>query len=358
MKKYWKFLGFWCLGLSIVLGISLGAFYGFLKNYQAVYDSTRPDLTMETSLEMFAQNDIQQIFQYVEESKYNNVEQMKTAYGKLLEGKQISYGKKAGEHIEERPVYVVTADEVPMAVVRLTKQEQTAKYGLPLWEIKQVEPLIEAKIGYSVLIPENVTATISGMEVTPDMAVETGIAMKEASYLKESKTLPGYNRYSLDEIYGEPEFTAVNAAGETLEVVLDEKEKCYTVLVGGDEALQAELQDYIIKAVEEYAMFVSNDAGANALDKYFVPNSQLLAGIKKNQREWFDAHKRPEIKNQEIKEFKVFSEDAICARVYLEQYMYVPFSGKTEMMVTDNAFYFVKQKDKWKISGISFTFDE
>ena len=169
--------------------------------------------------------------------------------------------------------------------------------------------------GYTVLVPDNVKATISGFEMTADRIVETGIAMEEEQYLEESKTLPCYNRYSLDDVYGEPVIEAKNANGESLKVVLDEKEKCYTVLAGGDEALQAELKDYIIKAVEEYAMYVSNDRPANALDKYFVPGSKLLKGIKASQRQWFDAHNRPEIKNQEIKEFKVYSEDAICARV-------------------------------------------
>lgn len=358
MKNYWKFLKFWCLGLSAVLLIALIAFYGFLGNYQKVYDNTRPGLAMEEILEMFKESNTELIFQYVEEEKYGDVESMKTSFAAMIDGKEIAFDKKAGEFIEERPVYVVTADEQPVAVVRLGKQEQKAKYGLPLWEMKSVEPLMKSLGEYSVLIPENVTATINGKEVSADMAVETGIAMEEKQYLQESVTLPDYNRYDLGEIYGEPVIEAKNSSGESLEVALNEKEKCYTVLAGGDDALQAELEDYIIEAVEKYAMYVSNDAAANALDKYFVPNSKLLVGIKKNQREWFDEHLRPEIKNQEIKEFKVYSEDAICARVYLEQYMYVPFSGETEMMVTDNDFYFVKQGNTWKISGISFVFED
>ena len=357
MKKYWKFLKFWCLGLSIVLIIGLAAFYGFLKDYQNIYDNTRPNLTMEKLISMFDENDTELIFQYVEEEKYGSMELIKTHFSSLLEGKGIAYDKKAGEYIEERPVYVVTADEQPVAVVRLAKQEQTAKYGLPLWKMKRVEPLMKKMEGYTVLVPDNVKATISGFEMTADRIVETGIPMEEAVYLKESKTLPCYNKYSLDDVYGEPAIEAKNANGESLEVVLDEKEKCYKVLAGGDEVLQEELNDYIIKAVEEYAMYVSNDRPANALDKYFIQGSTLLKGIKASQRQWYDAHKRPEIKNQEIKEFKVYSEDAICARVYLEQYMYVPFSRKTEMVVTDNDFYFVKQGNTWKISGISFSFD-
>lgn len=358
MKKYWKFLKFWCLGLSLILAVSLVAFYGFLKNYQKVYDNTRPDLAMENFVSMFAENNIESVFQYVDKEKYDSMEQMKTAFAKVLENNEISFDKKAGEYIEERPVYVVTAGQQPAAIVRLAKQQQTEKYGLPLWEIKTIEPLIKSMDGYSVLIPDNVAAAINGIEVTKDMAAETGIVMKEETYLKESRYLPAYNRYSLDGIYGEPIIEARNHSGEDLQVTLNEKEKCYVVSIGGDKALQAELEDYIIRAAEEYAMYISNDSPADALDPYFIAGSELLAGIKRNTREWFDEHQRPEIKNQELKEFRVYSEDAVCARVYLEQYMYVPFSGKTEMLITDNDFYFVKQGDTWKISGISFVFEE
>ncbi len=357
MKKFGKFLLIWCLCLTMVLAAALVAFYCFLVDYQNTYDHTRPKLAMDAMLPIFEEVEIDRIIAYVGEVKpgdFENETHVKEYYRSFLEGKTISYREKAGEHIEERPVYVVTADSEPFAVVRLKKQDETAKYGLPLWEIREVELVEKPAWEYTVLIPENVEVTINGVTVTGEMAAETGIECRETKYFNGYAQIPTYNKYCLRSIYAKPEMKAVNAFGEATEVSFDEKERCYTVGIGGNEALRAELEDYILQAVTDYAMYVSNDAEYSALDKYFPKGSALLEGIKKNQREWFDVHQKPEIKNRELKEFRAYSEEAVGARVYLEQYMYVPFSGKTEVLITDINVYFVKQKDNWKITGIAF----
>ena len=139
-----------------------------------------------------------------------------------------------------------------------------------------------------------------------------------------------------------------------MEVEYDSGKYAYKVDFGGDSELQEGVEEFAVQAVMDYANYVSNDAPYGALDKYFPAGSELLTGIKKNQREWFDYHLTPEIKNQKMTSFTAFTEDAFSARVYLEQYMYVPFSKKTEMLVTDLDVYFVNQNGFWKIAGIAF----
>ena len=54
----------------------------------------------------------------MELESYEDREDLEDFLNDYLWGKKIDFGIKKGEHIEERPVYVVTADGMPFAVVR------------------------------------------------------------------------------------------------------------------------------------------------------------------------------------------------------------------------------------------------
>ncbi|MDE7269776.1 MAG: hypothetical protein K2N81_04815 [Acetatifactor sp.] len=354
-RGYWIFLLVWSALLTLVLAVALIWFYGFLKDYQKVFEETRPVLYQNEVMQIFTAGDAEKILEQakpVEQGPFEGREELVSFLNGYLSGKKLDFGTKAGEHIEERPVYVVTADETPFAVVRLKKQAETAAYGLPLWKTDSIELLPMARQEYYLLAPSTVAVTVNGIPVTEDAMVEGGISGDAEEYLKEYVEIPSYNRYDLGQFYGEPMISGVNAAGETVDFSYDEKEHCYKADFGGDKALQDTVEDYVIQMVTDYAMNVSNDGAHNSLDKYFPKNSQLLQGIKNNSRQWFDAHRTPEVKNEKITEFIVYSEDAFSAQVYLEQHMYVPFSKKTEIVVTDLHIYFVRIDGEWKVSGI------
>lgn len=356
-RGYWIFLISWSVLLTAGLTVTLVWFYGFLKDYQRVFEETRPLLYQNEVMQIFTACDAERILEAakpVELGPYENREDFEEFLNNYLSGKEIDFGTRKGEHIEERPVYVVTADGTPFAVVRLKKKAETAAYGLPLWETNSIELLLMPTREYQLLAPSTVTVTVNGIPVTEEAMTESGIHGDLEEYLADYTQIPTYNRYDLGQFYGEPALCGVNDAGEPVDIVYNEKERCYEASFGGDKAFQETVEDYVIQVVADYAMYVSNDAAYNALDQYFPPDAQLLAGIKANQRKWFDYHLEPEIKNQQITEFVMYSQEAFSAQVYLEQYMYVPFSEKTEMLVTDLHIYFVKIDGEWKVSGIAF----
>ncbi len=356
-KGFWIFLFIWSLLLIGALTAALIWFYDFLGDYQKVYDETRPALFMEKIVPLFEEPDTDRILAIVDSvplGTFEGREQLEDYLSQQLTGKSISYGTKAGEHIEERPAYVITVDEEPFAVIRLKKQSQTAQYGHPLWEINQAELLINQGEELFLQAPTSLEITVNGMPLTQERVVEENLPDARATHFNGYATIPSISRYSLGCFYGAPVITAKNIAGEEVEVTFDEAKKCYVADFGGYEELRENVEEFAIQAVMDYAMYVSNDASYGALDKYFPEGSELLVGIKKNQREWFDYHLTPEIKNQAMTSFTAFSEEAFCARIYLEQYMYVPFSKKTEMLVTDLNVYFVCMDGYWKIAGIAF----
>lgn len=356
-RGYWIFLIIWSVLLTAVLAAALTWFYNFLKDYQRVFEETRPLLYQNEVMKVFTARDAEKILEQakpVELGPFESREDFADFLNGYLSGKEIDFGTKKGEHIEERPVYVVTADEEPFAVIRLRKKSETAAYGLPLWDLDSIELLPMPRMEYQLLAPSSIMVTVNGIPVTEEAIEEGGIRGTAEEYLEAYTQIPSYNRYNLGQFYDEPVLCGVNDAGESVDIVYNENEHCYEASFGGNKVFQTMVEDYVLQVMTDYAMYVSNDAAYNSLDKYFPSKSPLLAGIKKNQREWYDHHRTPEVKNQEIKEFTMYSEDAFSARVYLEQHMYVLFSKKTEIVVTDLQVYFVKIDGAWKVSGIAF----
>ena len=153
-RGYWIFLMVWSISLVVVLGGALIWFYGFLKDYQRVFEETRPLLYQKEVMEIFTAHDADRILEQAEPLELGPFESEKDIAAFLngyLSGKSIDFGTKAGEHIEERPVYVVTADQEPFAVVRLKKKAETADYGLPLWETDSIELLSMTATEYCLL---------------------------------------------------------------------------------------------------------------------------------------------------------------------------------------------------------------
>lgn len=356
-RVFWKLLAVWCLFLAAVSAAALMWFYHFLGDYQRVYEQTRPALYLEELMEKFRARDVGWLLEQavpVELGPYEGEEELAAFLEDYLAGKDMDYGTKAGEYIEERPVYVVTADKAPFAVVQLKKRTAVADYGLPLWETDRIELLPLPAPEYRLLVPSTVEVTVNGRPVTRKSLEESGIQGDAERYLQEYVSIPTYNRYNLGKCYQEPEISGVNAAGEAVEVTYDSKKGCYVAGFGSDEALRESVEEYVIQVVTDYALYLCNDLAPNALDKYFPWRSQLLAGIKRSPIEYFADHRNMEVKNQRMSDFTVYSEYAFSARVYLEQSMLVLYSGKTETLVTDVELYFVKLNNSWKVAGIAF----
>ena len=357
MKKFKIALIIWCAVLTVGFGVGLVFFNNFLADYQATYDETRPKVEMDATLPMFTGENVDELLSHLANVDVSTEEfktQFKVGMSAFLGDKKVAYDFLSGEHTEDRPAYVVTYAGEPVAIVRFKKQAESADYGLPKWEIKSVDWLVASKEGYTVSAPAGVTLKINGVEIAEATAVETGIKHDRARYFEGYAEIPSYNKYSIDHIFGEPIIEATNAYGDKLEVTLDEKTKTYVVDFGASDALRAEVEDYVIQFAIDYAQYITNDTPYNYLDHYFPAGSKLLKGIKDNPRQWYAYHKTPEISNEEIREFTVYDDDTICARVYLEQDMLIYWSGQIKHVVTDVNVFFFKDGDKWKVSGIAF----
>ncbi len=351
---------FWAIVCICAVAVGLDRFYGFLKDYQQVYEETRPSLMMEELLTKFDEADVDWMLQHQSDtlvvSKFETEENLRRYLWNFLQGKKVAYTTKQGEHIEERPVYVVTLDKEPFAVIRLQKQEETAKYGHPLWQLRELELFVNPQESCMVTVPENASVYVNEILLSEEEITEVIHENEKSVYysgFSDIVVLPGYKTYCIGGLYEKPQVRAENFCGEALELTCTE-ENTYTAGFGASETGRPEVEALALSFLKDYALVVTNDAAHSVLDKYFTEDSELLAGIKEYPSQWYDDHMRPEFYNEAIKELVVFTENALSVRAYVEQYMYVPFSGKVEKLVTEKTMYYVKIGGEWKISGIAF----
>lgn len=357
---YWIFMWLWSVACIFAVAIVLDYFYCFLKDYQQVYDETRPKLMMDEIFVEFDEADIEWILENanaIDVSFFENDDVLKQYVSDYMKGKKVSYQTKAGEHMEERPVYVVMLDDTPFAVVRLEKKEESAEYGHPLWTLREIELFVSPKVNRYITAPENATVYVNNIRLSDKSVVEVNSENENSFYYESYSdlvTLPGYKTYYVEGLFEEPKVEVKNFLGELMEAEFEEESKTYCYDYGMSESVRQEVEEYLIQFTKDYAMYISNDLKNTGLDKYFPKNSQLLKGIKNNSRQWYDEHKKPEIMNEELKELVLYTENALSARVYLEQYMYVPFSGRIQKVVTDLKVYYVKIDGAWKVASIAF----
>ena len=353
-------MALWSIACICVLAVFLDKFYCFLKDYQQSYDETRPNLIMEEILVEFEEADVDWILDnagQITVSGFESQEVLKQYVTEFMKGKKVSYQTRIGEHIEERPVYVVLLEDSPFAIVRLEKAEETTEYGHSFWALREVELLVIPKISRSIIAPENAAVYVNGIELSEDYVTEINSENENAFYyanFTDLVKLPGYKSYYVEGLFMEPEVEAKNFLGEVMEAEYIEKEKTYQFDFGMSELVRQEVEEYLIQFTRDYAMYVSNDLNNSGLDKYFPANSELLKGIKNSSRQWFDDHKKPKIMEEELKELVLYTENAISARVYLEQYIYVPFSERIEQLITDLKVFYIKLNEEWKVAGIVF----
>lgn len=357
---YWIFMTAWAIACIGVVVIFLDYFYCFLKDYQQVYDETRPKLMMDEIFTEFDEADVDWILENSNEidvSFFEDEEVLKQYISDYMKGKKVSYQIKTGEHIEERPVYVVMLDRTPFAIVRLEKKDESAEFGHPLWKLREVELFVSPKVKRYITAPENATVYVNNIRLSDTSVVEVNPENENSFYYasySDLVTLPGYKTYYVEGLFEEPKVEAKNFLGELMEAEFDEANKTYRYDYGMSESVRQEVEEYLIQFTKDYAMYISNDLSNSGLDKYFPAGSELLKGIKNNSRQWFDEHKKPEIMNEELKELVLYTENAFSARVYLEQYMYVPFSGRIQKLVTDLNVYYINLNGEWKVAGIAF----
>ena len=358
------FLVFLICRLVVITGFIawfLLRFNDFAASYEEKYQESLPYHTVEQITERFNAHDVEYIWNSMDQkpvvTEFEDESVVKDYIAQLIADKKFIYSETEHSEANAPEFYVKTAEG--LVVARIVLEEDTTKnlpYGFKAWKERNIEFYTAASTQANIFAPETYKVYVNGIELKASH-LSGGVTPSELNqYVEPYKQIPGTANYVVNGLYKKPTVTAKDYLGNDCECVYDEKTDSYKVAFIKDFAEKEELSKYAITFASTFANYVSQDAGAYALDKYFPSGSKTLSYIKRNSsRDLYTKHGQVTIKNGQIKDITVFSDDVVYMEVYVEQHMQMYFGSKEpEVVKTDSHVYFVKINGKWLVGGIQY----
>ena len=360
ISKFTKGLLIWLVVLTAAICVGLIWFNGFTARYEELYQASLPYHQAEKVVELLGNRNVDAVWDMMAEkpkvTEFENDSYVKKYVEDLIKDKELTY-KQTEDYTENDPEYYICTTEYIIAKLKLAEDEtQNPKYGFKAWKIGSVEFYTAADNEFKITIPETYKLSLNGKEVPASYKTQEGIELEENKYLKPHAELPKQCVYEVKGLYEEPVIKVTDAEGNQAKAIKDKDTGAYKVVFGSEFAEKEEVEKFAIKFTTDFANFISQDAGKNALDKYFPKNSQTLKDIKRNSsRDWYTKHGKVDIKNEQIKDFICYTKDIVYVETYLEQHMEMYFGSKEREVVKTTARLFLcRINGEWKVAGIKY----
>ena len=355
------FLICWLVVVTGFIAWFLIRFNDFAAKYEEQYQASLPIHTAEAVTKHFNDHDVEYIWENMAEKPevtvFEDETTVKNYVTNLIADKSFVCAEAESSTDSDPEFYVKTSDGLIVAKILLAEDKsKELPYGFKAWKEGKLEFYTAATEVATVKAPATYKVFVNGKELN-DSHLAGDVAESELNqYVTPYAEIPGTATYQVTGLYDKPVVTAKDYTGHECGCVYDENTDTYTVEFIKDFEGKDELSEFAIKFASTFANYVSQDAGATALDKYFPSGSQQLSYIKRNSsRQLYTKHGKVEIKNGEIKDITVFSDDVVYMEVYVEQHMQMYFGSKEpEVIPTDAHVYFVKIKGKWYVGGIQY----
>ena len=355
------FLICWLVVVTGFIAWFLIRFNDFAAKYEEQYQASLPIHTAEAVTKHFNDHDVEYIWNNMAEKPEVTVFEDETTVKKyvtnLIADKSFVCAEAESSTDSDPEFYVKTSDGLVVAKILLAEDKsKELPYGFKAWKEGKLEFYTAATEVATVKAPATYKVFVNGKELN-DSHLAGDVAESELNqYVTPYAEIPGTATYQVTGLYDKPVVTAKDYTGHECECVYDENTDTYTVEFIKDFEGKDELSEFAIKFASTFANYISQDAGATALDKYFPSGSKQLSYIKRNSsRQLYTKHGKVEIQNGEIKDITVFSDDVVYMEVYVEQHMQMYFGSKEpEVIKTDAHVYFVKIKGKWYVGGIQY----
>ncbi|MCQ2515920.1 MAG: hypothetical protein MJ094_03550 [Saccharofermentans sp.] len=336
-------------------------FNDYLVSYEASYQASRPSHVIDEIFTHFENYDIDYIWEHMDShpatSQFESEETVRNYILEMINGKAMTY-KPSNTYTEESPSYVIEADGLIVAEVKLAKDLMAPQrdYGFPTWTLASISYYTEPFESVMITAAENSTVYVNGI-LLDDFYVASDITYpSDISYVEPYNTMPGTHTYYIADLYAEPEVVVRDLFGNEIPVTYDSARDIYESTYTSENPERAELEELAIEFTSLFANVISKDANIEDLRPYFAPNSVTFDAVSRNTAlQFFTTHGAVTINNQEILEFITYSEDVVYIECYIEQWMQMGWGGAEPEVVPTNArIYFVRIDGVWKVASMRF----
>lgn len=374
-KKLTKFKIF-LIAYTIFLAILMLLFLGYISQSLIKYEKNQVENYLERQikdLKIKSTNNQLEIIglENIKTSKFekeeiNAIEILK----ELLTTKNITYKQKENNLEEDKPIFIIYADDTPILEMTLDGTKKEHRLGLltySIWETIKIENKLEEGIyNYKIIIPNTYQAFVNNQLLTEEEKIkqEENIVLQE---ILKFTNIPYNIIYEIKGFYKKPEIKVIDENNreiiyeETDNVVLKEVE--YVKIANKKDALK-EIKDApdILKIAEDWSLYLTDDLGGtlhgyHTIKNYLMEDSELLKFAYKwatNIDITFISNHTLEkevFTNERIENFEIYSEDAFSCEVYLEKNMNV--KGNAHQDIMHDKMYFVYKDNAWKLVNMA-----
>ena len=344
IKKFYKGLLVYFGVLIIISGVVIAVLWNFLK----CFEYSKPDSVMAEIVELIQDGDgNSEITKYlgIADNPFETKEIENEYFAQITKDKEIDFRLITDESTDTLKTYHVKADGVNLMKISLKELSQEGGFGFDEWEIKDAVFLNE----YKILVPENATLLINGKDVSSDYITssESMVPGMEDLYNEGNQwQIPYMVEYTVSGFIKEPQVSVVDN-DVTTEISLNE-DGYYVYPFSTNQDFPQENSEWIIGVTEAYGKYITKDAEFGEVSRHLLFGSEVFRNIQTLEIRWYAEHQSYEFKNQEVDNYKVYSDKCFSCDVHFQQIIYC--SGEATVYNTDLNWTFVKKNGNWLIA--------
>lgn len=332
---------------------------GWLVEFQASQPTTRSE---EVFQEYFADPDWAQLYDLagIESTAFEDKDDFVSYMEQKLSGAELVYMETSaglsGDHKynlkngDEYIGYFTLTDKNATDTTDSTAQtpEDLAQEltALPDWQLDQVSISFTRNESVTIQKVDGHTAYVNGIAVTDDFTTQIASTVAE-EYLPEGTTGFRLIRQTINGLLLEPEVTIMDENGNPSTVVYDEVNGIYIEQTEATTITEEE-KSTVIKAAEDYGLFMIEKAGAANLAKTWKSSTDIYEEITTLAR-WFSGASGYEFVDEDVTDYVRYTEKLFSARAKYTLNV-TRRDGSIKEYKLDTTLFFEKQKSgKWMV---------
>lgn len=328
LGKFAKFIIIYsCAAIAVMIAV-WGLLYAFLSDYE----ESRPAVAMNKIMSDFNADNVDKVLDSANTitNEFETIDLITKFLQSQLEGKEISYKKSNSEYSESTPIYIVYANDSPLAKIELTKAGKNF-FKFDKWQLGSISTYDVSSKAFSksvtVTVPSGSTVSLNGVAVDNKYIKNDNITFDPCKNVGEFVTTPTLTEYEVTGLLFEPDITVEY---NNTPLTLSGENGVYNCSYPEDAALLEAQKSTIINTAEAYGKYIINRGSLAGLKQLMVGTAEVyISDIPAVWAFLYGKQYTYEFRNESITNFKKYSDSCFSCDMYYDLYVNWGYGDKT-----------------------------
>ena len=354
---------FYTLWALLIIGFCGGMYFvrGFVEDWLVKYEASQPTTISQTVFEKHFKNpDWAAIYDMagIESTQFEGKDDFVAYMNEKYAGTNFTY-METSAGLSGGHKYNLKDGDITIGYFTLTdKNAKTESDGtaqtpgdlaeeltqLPDWQLDKVSVSFTRNESVTIQKIDGHTAYINGIAVADDFTTQIASTVAE-EYLPAGTTGFRLVRQTVTGLLLEPEVTILDENGNPSTVIYDEETGIYTEFTEAT-TISLEEKETVIKAAEDYGLFMIEKAGQGNLSKTWKSTTAVYKQITTLDR-WFSGAKDYEFAGQEVTDYVRYNSTLFSARVRYSLNVTRKDDSIKEYKLDTTLFFELQKSGKW-----------